>query len=203
MSSQLNFIYWTMGAWKSLELIREASNLKNKDIDILIFNSSLDNRFGNGKVASRLKIEKSAIPYDNDFNFYDYIRRYKSSLYPWSMGIHSIFIDEAQFLTTKQVEQLSGIVSDFNINVFCYGLKTNFKWELFEGSKRLLEISDNIREISSYCWCGRKATMNALLNEIIAPKKEHEEVEFLIGADELYTNVCYTHFFQWQLSNNE
>lgn len=195
--SQLNFIYGTMWAWKSLELIREASNLKNKNIDVLIFNSSLDNRFWNGKVASRLKIEKSAISYDEDFNFYHYLKSYKNSLYPNTLGIHTIFIDEAQFLSKKQVEQLSLIVYDFDINVCCYGLKTNYKWDLFEGSKRLLEIADNIREVTSYCWCGRKANMNARLTDLAFPR-EQNDAEILIGANDLYTNVCYQHFVLWE-----
>lgn len=187
----LNFFYGTMTAGKSLELIRVAGNMKAKNKDILIFNHSLDNRFWHGKVASRLNLEREAIPYNEKFDFIKYVLSYKKSKYLSTSDIQTIFIDEAQFLTKSQVEGLAEIVAKLNINVFCYGLKTNYKGELFEGAKRLLEIADNISEIESFCWCGKKATMNAKIVDTST-----EESDILIGGEDIFTNVCYIHFLE-------
>jgi thymidine kinase len=104
-----------------------------------------------------------------------------------------ILVDEAQFLTSKQVEELAAISDNFNINILCYGLKTDFKTNLFEGSKRLFEIADSFEEIKSSCYCNNKTLVNARINENKDIITDGEQIE--IGGDDKYISLCRKCYF--------
>ena len=149
------------------------------------FKPVIDTRDKKNVIRSRIGIERECSWIYPETNLYDAL-----STLSYSDGSHIdwVLVDEAQFLTPDQVDQLAKAVDDFGINVVCYGLRTDFRTHLFEGSKRLLEIADTIDEIKSTCSCGRKTIVNARVNskgEIIT---EGEVVE--IGGNERYIAVC-------------
>ena len=145
---------WVHG--KSVELLKVAHNYEERGHNVLLITSSLDNRFGTDKITTRLGISKEAIAVTNNENLKELI---KERVYENTVAC--VLVDEAQFLTKDQVDQLSDIVDYFDIPVICYGLKVDFLTNLFEGSKRLLEIADDIEEIKTVCECLKKAINNA------------------------------------------
>ncbi|MBF0104287.1 MAG: thymidine kinase [Deltaproteobacteria bacterium] len=186
--SKLFFRYSAMGAGKSLDLIKVAYNYEERGMKVVLFNSSLDTRYATGAIASRTGIEKKAIPFTNTT---DFLELYKTDFHEKYISISCILVDEAQFLNKLQVEQLRKIVNLYQVPVICYGLRTDFKANLFEGSMWLLAWADNIEELKTICWCGRKATMNARLinGEVV---KEGEQIQ--IGGNESYVALCQRHF---------
>lgn len=150
---------------------------------VLLFTSSVDDRFGTGVIASRVGIDKNAEIIGHHDNVVEIIGDIA--------GISCIFIDECQFLTKEQVMQLSDIVDDLNVPVICYGLKTDFKGELFEGSAALFELADRFNEIKTTCsMCESKATMNLRTNNG-KPVKTGSVIQ--IGDDE-YFPMCRKHY---------
>lgn len=192
--SKLYFRYGVMGSSKTAEALMCRFNYIQKGFNVLLLKSSLDNRFETGKceIISRIGIKADCIKFDKNQNLIDLfnIENYKQK-------IDVIIVDECQFCTTKQIEQLRRIA--FNLPVLCYGLLTNFKTELFEGSKRLIEIADSLQEIKSVCTCGRKASVSARL---VDGKITTNGAEVLIGAEESYESMCYL-CFRKKLSNQK
>lgn len=191
--AKLYFKYGTMGSGKSLEILRVAYNYIERGQNILLLTSALDNRDGiNKKIKSRTGIEMDAISIDDDTNIIDIF--IKSNLLN---KINCVLVDESQFLKKIQVEQLSDIVDVYNIPVMCYGLKSDYKIQPFEGSSYLVSMSDVIEEIKSVCWCGKKATINTriLNNEIV---KDGNQIQ--IGGNESYISLCRKHFKEGRLS---
>lgn len=181
--SKLYYKYGAMGSSKTAQALMCRFNYITKGFEVFLFKPKTDTRcVENGKpmVSSRIGLKNECIEFDKDENFVELYKHYVKK--PESVFI----VDECQFLTTKQVNELK-IVSQ-KIPVLCYGLLTNFKTQLFEGSKRLVEIADSLTEIKSVCKCGRKATVNArLVNGNIVTTGE----EIQIGADESYEGMCY------------
>lgn len=162
MHAKLRFSYGTMASGKSLQVLTTAHNFGQRNIHFLIFKSSIDTRDGANTIKSRIGngIERECIPVSPEFNIFEYIKNYITS----NNNIPElkwILVDEAQFLTEEQVDQLSDIVDYLDIDVYCFGLRTDFKTHLFPGSKRLFEIADKLEEIKSTCECGRKNLVNA------------------------------------------
>lgn len=190
--AKLYFKYGTMGSGKSLEILRVAYNYIERGQNILLLTSSLDNRDGiNKKIKSRSGIEMDAISIDYDTNIIDIF--IKSNLFN---DINCVLVDESQFLKKIQVKQLSDIVDIYNIPVMCYGLKSDYRIEPFEGSSYLLSMADVIEEIKSICWCGKKATINTrILNGKIV--KDGDQIQ--IGGNESYTSLCRKHFKECKL----
>lgn len=178
----LFYFYGAMSCGKSTSLLQTAFNYKERGYHVLVFTSSLDDRYGKGKVTSRIGIDSDAmiIPKD-DTSFLEYI---KLTIIP--NNIKAVFVDECQFLSSEQVDMLSSIVDEYNIPVFCYGIRTDFESNLFSGSKRLFEIADSFEELRIICKCGKKAIMNARLVE------SSEQV--LIGGNDMYQSMCRTCF---------
>ena len=185
--AKLYFKYGAMGSSKTAQALMCKFNYEQKGFFVFLFKPSIDTRTkidGKSVVHSRIGLSSSCIEFEKNFNFVEYL---KSQKYDKEKSV--IIVDECQFLTKKQVEELKNI--SLEIPVLCYGLLTNFKTELFEGSKRLVELAESITEIKSICRCGRKATVNArFLNGKIVTKGE----EILIGADEKYEGMCYRCF---------
>lgn len=182
---KLYFRYGTMGSAKTALLLTQAYNFEERGMAYLCLKPVVDTRDNKNVIRSRIGIERDCSWIYGDTNLYTMVedlRQITSHVPEW------ILVDEAQFLTSDQVDQLSQVVDDFGINVICYGLRTDFRTHLFEGSRRLFEIADTIDEIKSTCSCGRKTIVNARIDgrgEIIT---EGEVVE--IGGNDRYMSVC-------------
>lgn len=182
---KLYFRYGTMGSAKTALLLTTAYNFEERGMSYVCFKPSLDTREQKNVIRSRIGIERECSWIYRDTNLYLYVKDLIERNEPHPEWI---LVDEAQFLTAEQVDQFAHVVDDFGVNVICFGLRTDFRTKLFEGSKRLFEIADTIDEIKSTCSCGRKTIVNARINskgEIIT---EGEVVE--IGGNERYMAVC-------------
>ena len=158
--AKLYFYYSAMNAGKSTTLLQAAHNYEEQGMTVLLFTPTIDDRAGEGIISSRLGLTRKAIAFNNEFDlFADVQRRHKRT------PISCIFMDECQFLTDVQVLQLTFICDRLNIPVLCYGLRTDFQGEPFEGSKYLLAWADELGEIKTICTSGKKATMNARMDE--------------------------------------
>jgi len=191
--AKLTFVFWTMGAWKSLYLINQAFEYQRYKEPVISFNHKDDVRYAIGKIASKSGLSIPAESFDKDTNFCKLIETYIKENQDFNQNLKAILIDEAQFLSTKQVNQLVKINYLYNVDIICAWLKTNFVGLLFDGSKRLLEVASELIELSKRCWCGQKAIMNARIvnGEII--KKWNEK---FIGGDEAYQTVCLYHYIE-------
>lgn len=180
-----------MNAGKSTRLIQESFNYEESGKHVLRFTYGSDHRFENEiKIASRIQgFSVDAITFEN-LDLFDYVMKF-----PLDYEIAAIFVDEAQFLTEKQVDELADIVDNFNIPVMCYGIRTDFKSNLFPGSKRLLAIADKLEEVKSICACEdchTKATMVLRLDG--SGKIVHDGKQIEIGANDRYVSVCRRHY---------
>lgn len=185
--AQLYYRYSTMGAGKSIEVQKVAFNYEERGQNPLIFTSALDNRFAEeGTVASRIGLERKAIPVNGELNIYDLVKEYNELF-----RVDAVIVDECQFLKKHHILELTDVVDDLNIPVMCYGLKSDFKNELFEGSYHLLAMADKIEEIKTVCWCGKKAITNARLCD---GKVVYEGEQILVGGNESYTSLCRKHY---------
>lgn len=182
---KLYFRYGTMGSAKTALLLTTAYNFEERGLKYLCMKPVIDNRDKKNVIRSRIGIERRCEWIYNDTDLYAFIREYFDKN---KVVIDWLLIDESQFLTPEQVDQLSRVVDDFGSNVICYGLRTDFKSHLFEGSRRLFEIADTIDEIKSTCTCGHKTIVNARINADGDFVEEGEQVE--IGGDDRYIAVC-------------
>lgn len=174
-----------MGSAKTALLLTTAYNFEERGMRYLCMKPVIDTREATNVIKSRIGIERECRWIYPDTDLYEFAKEYFTSV----KGIVDWFlVDEAQFLTTQQVDQLSRIVDDFGSNVICYGLRTDFKSHLFEGSRRLFEIADTIDEIKSTCTCGHKTIVNARIDSNGDIVNEGAQVE--IGGDERYIAVC-------------
>ena len=181
---KLYFRYGTMGSAKTALLLTTAYNFEERGMDYMCLKPVVDTREQNNVIRSRIGIERECKWIYNNTNLYQFARElYKTEgrLVDWFL------IDEAQFLTAAQVDQLARVVDDMGSNVICYGLRTDFQTHLFEGSRRLFEIADTIDEIKSTCNCGHKTIVNARIDSAGNIVVEGEQVE--IGGDDRYVAV--------------
>ena len=183
--AKLYFRYSAMGAGKSLDLIKVAYNYEERGMKVVLFNSVLDDRFGRDSVVSRTGIRMDSRGFNADTDFF------KECAGLADGAVACILVDEAQFLSKGQVEQLLEVVDTCNIPVICYGLRTDFMGELFAGSRWLLAWADAIEELKTICWCGRKATMNA---RIVDGQVVRHGEQIQIGGNESYIALCGRHF---------
>ncbi len=169
--AKLYFYYSAMNAGKSTTLLQAAHNYEERGMRILLFTPQIDDRTGAGNISSRLGLTREAYPFGNDFDFYVHILEEQRET-----PVACVFIDEAQFLTAKQVLQLTLVCDRIGIPVLCYGLRTDFRGEPFEGSKYLLAWADILGEIKTICHSGKKAIMNARLDETGQRVTEGEQI---------------------------
>lgn len=182
-NAKLRFCYGTMASGKSLQLLTIAYNFEQRNIPILVLKSEIDTRDGGDIIKSRIGngIERNCTSISSDTNIYNYVLELNDRP-KW------ILIDEAQFLTPEQVNQLGDIVDYLEIDIWCFGLRTDFKTNLFPGSKRLFEIADKIEELKSSCGCGRKNIVNARITRDGNIAIAGTSIE--VGGDERYTAIC-------------
>ncbi|RTR38486.1 thymidine kinase [Shewanella canadensis] len=190
--AQLYFYYSAMNAGKSTSLLQSSYNYRERGMNTLVMTASIDDRYGVGKVASRIGIETEAQVFASGDNLANMIEAALEE-----QQLHCILIDESQFLSKEQVRQLTHVVDNLDIPVLCYGLKTDFQGELFTGSQYLVAWADKLVELKTICHCGRKANMVVRLDGDGKPMQEGEQVA--IGGNESYESVCRKHFreFLW------
>ena len=187
--AKFKYVWGPMSGGKSLNLLSTAYNLEENGIQIMILKPSLDTRDGEGIIRSRAGLEQKCIMIDKEINLYKAIKAYKNVLAAQLETLKWVLIDEAQFLTEEQVDQLSDVVDFLDVNVMCFGLRTDFQSHLFPGSKRLFEIADDLEEIKSSCECGeKKASINARFDEKGEIITEGSQVE--IGGNDKYKAIC-------------
>ena len=185
--AKLHFFYSTMNAGKSTALLQSNHNYKESNLKTLLFVPKSIADKSNGKIISRIGLEADAIIVNNEYDFYNEISKKQSE------KISCIFVDEAQFLTKKQVHGLGKIADELNIPVMTYGIRTDFRGELFEGSQELLALADNLKELKTICSeCDKKATMVVRLDSSGKILLEGEKI--LIGGNEIYKTLCRKHF---------
>lgn len=184
-NGKLYFRYGTMGSAKTALLLTTAYNFEERHMRYLCMKPVIDTRDKSNVIRSRIGIERECKWILPESDLYEMAKDYFREI----GGIVDWFlVDEAQFLTEAQVDQLSRVVDDFGSNVICYGLRTDFQTHLFEGSRRLFEIADTIDEIKSTCSCGHKTIVNARIDSNGNMVSEGAQVE--IGGDERYIAVC-------------
>lgn len=182
---KLYFRYGTMGSAKTALLLTTAYNFEERGMTYSCFKPIVDTREKENVIRSRIGIERKCTWIYHDTDIYVMAQE----MFERTMTVIDWFlIDEAQFLTAEQVDQLARIVDDYGSNVICYGLRTDFQTHLFEGSRRLFEIADTIDEIKSTCTCGRKTIVNARIDANGDFITEGDQVE--IGGDDRYIAVC-------------
>lgn len=185
--AKLYFYYSAMNAGKSTNLLQSSHNYKERGMNTLLLTPEIDQRSGSGKIASRIGLEASAQTFNQEDDLHELVRSTETA-----PPIACVLIDEAQFLTRPQVEQLAQISDDLDIPVLCYGLRTDFQGNLFPGSAALLGWADNLTELKTICHCGSKATMNLRTDGKGNAIKVGSQVE--IGGNERYVAMCRKHF---------
>ncbi|CAH8195082.1 thymidine/deoxyuridine kinase [Vibrio aestuarianus] len=185
--AQMYFYYSAMNAGKSTTLLQSSFNYQERGMTPVIFTAAIDDRFGVGKVSSRIGLESDAQLFHAESNLYQEIEALNKQ-----QKRHCILVDECQFLSKEQVYQLTEVVDKLHIPVLCYGLRTDFLGELFEGSKYLLSWADKLVELKTICHCGRKANMVIRTDEHGVAIAEGDQVA--IGGNDKYVSVCREHY---------
>jgi thymidine kinase len=190
--AQLYFYYSAMNAGKSTSLLQSSYNYRERGMNTLVMTASIDNRYGIGKVSSRIGLQSDAQVFGANDDLVALIETAHTD-----NKLHCVLVDESQFLSKDQVKQLTHVVDNLDIPVLCYGLRSDFQGELFTGSQYLLAWADKLVELKTICHCGRKANMVVRLDGEGKPMREGEQVE--IGGNESYESVCRKHFreFLW------
>ncbi len=189
--SKLYFTYSAMNAGKSAILLQAAYNYRERGMDVMMWTSGhygVDPAADQGEIESRIGLKADAHLYRSDTDLFGAIAAEHAEI-----PLGAIFFDEAQFLTKSQVWQLARVGDELKLPVLCYGLRTDFQGELFEGSATLLAIADNLREARTICHCGKKATMTARMDE--AGNALTEGAQVSVGK-EVYVSLCRQHWEQ-------
>jgi thymidine kinase len=185
--AKLYFYYSSMNAGKSTSLLQSSYNYRERGMNTLVLAPNFDDRFGVGKVTSRIGIDAQATTFSTGDDLLAAIKSRNEQ-----KPLHCVLIDEAQFLTKEQVFQLGEVTDNLDIPVLAYGLRTDFQGEPFEGSKYLLAWSDNLKELKAICHCGSKATMVLRVDADGKPITGGSQIE--IGGNDRYVSTCRKHF---------
>ena len=180
--AKLYFKYGAMGSSKTAQALITKYNYEENDMKVWLLKPSADTRDGVSILRSRIGLEAEVEIATPDANIYDrYVAEHVGKC-------DAVIVDECQFLTPEQIDQLRGIVDDFNVPVMCFGLRTDFRTHLFPGSHRLMELADAIEEIKTMCDCGTKATVNARINDgyIVT-----EGAQVVLGGNDCYIAMCH------------
>jgi thymidine kinase len=185
--ASLYFKYAAMNSGKSTQLLQAHYNYTERGMSPVAMTAQLDNRFGEGKITARIGIDLPAHTFGKTTDIFEFIK-----LMHDETPVAALLIDEAQFMSEEQVSQCAKIVDDLDIPVMAYGLKTDFLGKLFTGSEALLRLADNIEEIKTICWCGKKATQTARLSSDGSVVRAGAQIA--IGGNDMYTSLCRKHF---------
>lgn len=188
--AKLYFFYGAMGSSKSANALMVEYNYRERGQKVLLAKTNIDTRDGVNLIHSRIGLSRQCVLLSDVCSMEDeQIRAYDA-----------VIVDEIQFAKTDEVDFLAHIVDDLDVPVMCYGLRSDFQSHLFEGSRRILEICDEIKEIKTMCWCGRKATCNARYNENGIVR---EGAQVMLGANDEYIALCRKHFNEGRLHKEE
>ena len=180
--AKLYFKYGAMGSSKTAQALITKYNYEENDMKVWLIKPSADTRDGAATIRSRIGLEAECEIITPDKDIY---KRFQEGF----MGhCHAVIVDECQFLTVAQIDQLRAIVNDFSVPVMCFGLRTDFQTKLFPGSLRLMELADCIEEIKTMCDCGAKATVNARISDgyIVT-----EGAQVVLGGNDSYIAMCH------------
>ncbi|HEL1619072.1 TPA: thymidine kinase [Streptococcus suis] len=184
--AQLYYKYGTMNSGKTIEILKVAHNYEEQGKPVVIMTSALDTRDAFGVVSSRIGMRREAVAVDDEMDIFGYIEKMEPRPY-------CVLIDEAQFLRRHHVYDLARVVDELGVPVMAFGLKNDFRNELFEGSKHLLLLADKLDEIKTICqYCSKKATMVLRTQD---GKPTYEGAQIQIGGNETYIPVCRKHYF--------
>ena len=185
--AKLYFSYSAMNAGKSTILLQASHNYRERGMNTLLLTAAFDDRAGKGRIGSRIGLGAEALTFAANTDIEQLTRRAHEQ-----QPLDCLLVDEAQFLSVDQVWQLSVVVDQLNIPVMCYGLRTDFRGQLFPGSAVLLAVADTLREIRTICHCGRKATMVTRLTETGKIVTDGAQIE--IGGNDKYVSLCRVHW---------
>ena len=189
--AKLVFNYGAMGSSKTANALMVRYNYMERGKKVLLLKPKIENRDGEKIIRSRIGLEAEC----------EYVEDViEEPAYNGLSEYDAIIVDEAQFLTGKQVDRLSDIVDNFDIPVLCFGLRADFRGHFFSGSQRLMEIADSIEEIKTICWCGRKATFNARLKD---GKVIYTGQQVMMGGNESYIALCRKHYKEGKLKEED
>lgn len=199
--SSLYFYYATMNAGKSSNLLQDSYNYFERGMKTLLLKPDIDTREGRSVIRSRIGLEAECLTFPADKNIYHWIRDLLGQTIneKGKHGIACIFVDEAQFMTPEQVEQLAQVVDDFDVPALCYGLRSDFQGNLFPGSSALFARAAKLKEIKTICWCGKSAHMVLRLDSEGNVVREGNQVQ--IGGNSTYVSVCHRHFSEGKISS--
>lgn len=186
--AQLYFYYSAMNAGKSTALLQSAYNYQERGMQVAIFTAAFDDRFGIGKVSSRIGLSMDALLFDAELDFVARCEQIREA----QGRLDCVLIDEAQFLSKAQVRQLTDVVDQLQIPVLAFGLRTDFIGETFAGSQALLAWADKLIELKTICHCGRKANFVVRLDADGKAARAGSQVE--IGGNDRYVSMCRLHF---------
>lgn len=187
--AKLYFNYSAMNAGKSTALLQAAFNYSERGMRALLYTAAIDDRAGRGNIASRIGLQSKAALYDSSVDLYAEIAREHAR-----ETVACVFVDEAHMMEPAHVRQLARVVDELKIPVLCYGLRTNFRGELFESIAVLMALADEINELKTICECGAKATMNLRIDRDGRAVREGASIE--IGGNDRYVPLCRRHFFE-------
>ena len=185
-SNSIYYRYSTMNAGKSIDLIKVAYNYEERGQNVMCLIPAVDDRYGVGVITSRIGVQREATAVGDDTNILELFMKENERQH-----IDCVLVDECQFLKKHHVQELVEIVDSCNTPVICYGLKNDFRNELFEGSYYMLVYADKIEEIKTICWCGRKATMVA---RVVDGKIVKSGDQIVVGGNDLYVSLCRKHY---------
>ena len=185
--AKLYFYYSSMNAGKSTSLLQSAYNYKELGMNSFLLTAEIDDRYNVGKVTSRIGLEAGAHLFNQDHNLFELVSERNDN-----EKINCVLIDESHFLSKEHVKQLGKVVDNLDIPVLCYGIRTDFRGELFPGSQYLLAWADNLNELKTVCHCGRKATMVVRLDADGKVVSDGDQV--VIGGNDQYQSMCRRHF---------
>ena len=194
--AKLYFNYSSMNAGKSTMLLQANHNYQERGMSTIIYTSSVDYRYGKKEIVSRIGLKAESNIFSSDTNIYEEVINFDKD-----KEVDCVLIDEAQFLSKDQVAQLGQIVDNLDIPVLTFGIRTDFKGNLFEGSEYLLAWADNLKEIKTVCHCGRKATMVLRLDENGNVLETGDQIE--IGGNEKYVSICRKHFYEKNIGKSK
>ncbi|GAB4517137.1 MAG: thymidine kinase [Roseibium sp.] len=190
--AKLYFNYSSMNAGKSTVLLQAAYNYRERGMTTLLMIAAFDDRGGKGRIASRIGLAADADVFTAEDDVFAHVAKAREA-----GRVDAVLVDEAQFLTEGQVWQLARVADELRVPVMCFGLRTDFQGKLFPGSAALLALADNLKEIKTICWCGRKATMVARLDADGRIVEEGDQV--VIGGNETYVSLCRNHWTKREL----
>ena len=181
--AKLYFKYGAMGSSKTAQALITKYNYEENDMKVWLLKPSADTRDGKSIIRSRIGLAAECEIATPDRNIYDRFRE------GFLGNCNAVIVDECQFLTVEQIDQLRAIVNDFSVPVMCFGLRTDFLTHFFPGARRLMELADSLTEIKTVCACGRKATVNARIDE--SGRVITEGAQVFLGGNDSYIAMCH------------